>query len=76
MNLNGQVGDGSYQNRNAPVQILGLTGVKDVASGGAHSCAIDGSGDVYCWGLGDRGELGNGIHLILRPVGVRMTCPE
>ncbi|HEY5950567.1 MAG TPA: hypothetical protein VIV40_33980, partial [Kofleriaceae bacterium] len=74
-NYFGQAGDGSYQSRSAPVQILGLTGVKDVASGGAHSCAIDATGHVVCWGLNASGQLGNGIHEITRPVGVRMTCP-
>jgi alpha-tubulin suppressor-like RCC1 family protein len=75
-NYFGQAGDGSYQTRPAPVQILGLSGVKDVSSGGAHTCAIDGEGNVVCWGLGGSGQLGNGIREIVRPVGVRMTCPE
>lgn len=74
-NYYGQVGDASYQGRSAPVQIVGLSGVKDVASGGSHSCAIGGDGKVVCWGLGTSGQLGNGIREIVRPVGVRMTCP-
>jgi alpha-tubulin suppressor-like RCC1 family protein len=74
-NYFGQVGDASYQMRSAPVQIAGLSGVKDVASGGSHSCAIGGDGKVVCWGLGASGQLGNGIREIVRPVGVRMTCP-
>lgn len=74
-NYFGQVGDASYQGRSAPVQIVGLSGVKDVASGGSHSCAIDSGGKVVCWGLGASGQLGNGISEIVRPVGVRMTCP-
>jgi alpha-tubulin suppressor-like RCC1 family protein len=75
-NYFGQVGDGSYQTRSAPVQILGLNGVKDVASGGAHTCAIDSAGQVVCWGLGSNGQLGTGVRSIIRPVGVRMTCPS
>jgi alpha-tubulin suppressor-like RCC1 family protein len=71
----GQVGDGSYQSRPAAVQMLSLTGAKDVAAGGAHTCAIDSAGHVVCWGLGASGQLGNGIREIVRPVGVRMTCP-
>ena len=74
-NYFGQVGDASYQGRSAPVQIAGVTGAKDVASGGSHACAIDGDGNVLCWGLGASGQLGNGIREIVRPVGVRMTCP-
>jgi alpha-tubulin suppressor-like RCC1 family protein len=74
-NYFGQAGDGSYQGRPAPVQILGLSGVKDVASGGSHTCAIDGGGNVVCWGLGASGQLGTGVRQIIRPVGVRMSCP-
>ncbi len=74
-NYFGQVGDGSYQSRPAAVQIQNLSGVKDVASGGSHTCAIDGTGHVVCWGLGASGQLGNGVREIVRPVGVRMTCP-
>ena len=75
-NYFGQVGDGSYQSRGAPVQIMGLSGVKDVASGGSHTCAIDSGGNVVCWGLGAAGQLGNGIRQVVRPVGVRMSCPD
>jgi alpha-tubulin suppressor-like RCC1 family protein len=75
-NYFGQVGDGSYRTRPAPVQILGLTGVRDVASGGSHTCAIDAMGKVVCWGLGASGQLGTGVRSIVRPVGVRMTCPN
>jgi hypothetical protein len=31
---------------------------------------------VHCWGYGGNGQLGNGIRQIIRPVGVRMSCPE
>ena len=31
-----------------------------VAAGGAHSCATDAAGQLWCWGRGDRGQLGNG----------------
>ena len=32
----------------------------DIASGWAHSCAIDDDGAAYCWGAGARGRLGDG----------------
>ena len=33
--------------------------VKLVAAGSAHVCAIKDSGHLYCWGQGNRGQLGN-----------------
>jgi alpha-tubulin suppressor-like RCC1 family protein len=32
-----------------------------VSTGGQHSCALAYSGFAYCWGLGERGQLGNGL---------------
>jgi alpha-tubulin suppressor-like RCC1 family protein len=29
-----------------------------VAAGGAHSCAVDGDGRVWCWGQNDNGQVG------------------
>jgi alpha-tubulin suppressor-like RCC1 family protein len=29
-----------------------------VAAGEAHSCALRASGEAYCWGLDDHGQLG------------------
>jgi alpha-tubulin suppressor-like RCC1 family protein len=53
-------------NSEAPWQVPGLPGnVLDVVAGAAHACALvevgsSGSGDVYCWGLNEYGELGQG----------------
>jgi len=32
----------------------------DVAAGGAHTCAIHGSGEVSCWGRNSQGQVGKG----------------
>jgi alpha-tubulin suppressor-like RCC1 family protein len=31
-----------------------------IAAGSQHSCAISTSGEIYCWGSGEWGQLGNG----------------
>jgi len=31
-----------------------------VAAGGSHTCAVSGEGTLWCWGLNDRGQLGDG----------------
>ncbi len=35
-------------------------GVRAVACGGFHSVALSDTGSVYCWGGGDKGQLGLG----------------
>lgn len=35
-----------------------LTDVRQLASGGAHTCAVKLDGTVYCWGAGGGGQLG------------------
>ncbi len=34
---------------------------KALAAGGAHTCAVDADGKVWCWGRGDEGQLGDGM---------------
>jgi alpha-tubulin suppressor-like RCC1 family protein len=60
-NLFFNLGDGTSDNRNMPVDVIGLTtGVNAVAAGYGHSCAITTAGGVKCWGYNASGQLGNG----------------
>lgn len=61
-NAFGELGGGSLlpSSRNVPEPVVGLGGpVRLLASGGYHSCAVDGEGQTQCWGSNDWGELGN-----------------
>ncbi len=42
------------------VVVQGLSNVVDVCSGTFHSCAVDNTGTLYCWGSDSDGQLGMG----------------
>jgi alpha-tubulin suppressor-like RCC1 family protein len=46
-----------------------------LAGGGEHTCAVLEGGTVTCWGLDDRGQLGDGAFEKLGRVAPQMPCP-
>src|SRR5262249_14638897 len=65
-NACGQVGDGSTNERDSPVQVTGLTNVVAIAAGGeqsgfipGHSLALQAGGPGWAWGCNGSGELGD-----------------
>jgi len=59
-NAYGQLGLGDRSNRSTPVTIVGLTGVKQLVSGGHHTLALMEDGTVKAWGYNGDGRLGLG----------------
>jgi alpha-tubulin suppressor-like RCC1 family protein len=65
LNDKGQLGDTTTTNRSWPVQVVGaggtgtLAGVTRIAAGSKHVCAVKSDGTVWCWGLNDKGQLGD-----------------
>jgi alpha-tubulin suppressor-like RCC1 family protein len=64
VNDHGQLGDGTTMDRQAPVDVVGLSsGVTAIATGFFDSCAVLGTGGVKCWGLNSLGVLGDGTEV-------------
>lgn len=74
-NAAGQVGDSSVVDRNAPVAVMQPSGVafSAISAGSDFTCALDTSGNAWCWGGDVYGQLGNGAAGASRiPVAVTM----
>lgn len=57
----GQIGDGSNTTRPyANTIVSGLSSAVKITSGFQHTCALQSSGSVKCWGNGSSGALGDG----------------
>lgn len=77
-NWQGELGDGSATQRSTPVPVADLgPGVRTIAAGYVHSCAIDAHGAAHCWGRNLDGQLGDGTHRSQpRPVAVTGLRPN
>ncbi|WFE39282.1 RCC1 domain-containing protein [Micromonospora sp. WMMD998] len=70
MNSDGELGDGTLDNRSTPVRVCAvdetapcgsfLSGVRTIAGGGFHSVAVVGNAAAVAWGYNGVGELGDG----------------
>ena len=71
----GQLGDSLGTDTNAPTGVNGISSVLDVSAGGTHTCAVDSSCHVMCWGSNASHQIGDGSAVANRysPV-TAMTC--
>lgn len=62
-NGGGQLGDGNAPVNQTRPQLVTIPGetILSAAAGAGHSCALSGSRQLYCWGLGSSGQLGGGL---------------
>ena len=81
----GQLGNGSTTETNKyPVSVhkssgdnSALDGITAISLGSAFSCALTDGGNVKCWGVGDYGQLGDGMtDQKTTPVNVRTSATE
>ncbi len=66
LNTSGQLGDGlnDFQFINyTPQKVHGLSNkIKQITLGQSHTCALLETGDIYCWGLNQNGQLGSEVN--------------
>ncbi len=59
-NDSGQIGDGTTTNSSIPMDVAGLfSGVRTLAAGEYHNCALTTAGVVKCWGSDEYRQLGD-----------------
>jgi alpha-tubulin suppressor-like RCC1 family protein len=62
-NIFGELGNGSHIDSNIPVDVNGFSGgVSAISAGIQHTCALNISGGVKCWGYNAVGQLGDGTY--------------
>lgn len=71
-NSSGQLGNGTVSpatsNSSIPVQVAGINSATAVASGFAHSLALESNGTVWGWGDNHFGQLGTGGPGLINPL--------
>lgn len=61
-NDRGQLGDGgSNSDQSEPISVNGGMSFTSLSAGENHTCGLHSSGQAYCWGRDDRGQLGDSL---------------
>jgi alpha-tubulin suppressor-like RCC1 family protein len=71
-NDKGQLGDSTYGtggplSRATPVQVTGLSGLRLLALGDEHGCAVTADRTLWCWGANDFGQAGGDVAVVASP---------
>ena len=59
-NSSGELGNGTTNNSDTPVEVQGISNAGQVTAGGEHTCAALSGGQIDCWGDNFQGALGDG----------------
>jgi Regulator of chromosome condensation (RCC1) repeat len=75
-NADGELGNGTTIDSYTPTKVLLSQTVLQVVTGntGQFTCALTGSGEVYCWGSNTFAQLGNGT-TTSSPIPIRVPLP-
>jgi alpha-tubulin suppressor-like RCC1 family protein len=67
-NSNGELGDGTFTERDGAVSIVMADGLaaRTTGAGSSHTCAVASDGTAQCWGTNYSGQLGGGTTLLYR----------
>lgn len=71
----GQLGHGSTAGSAVPVQVQTLDNVVSISAGASFSCAVEGDGTAWCWGLNETGALGVGTEPTQSSVPLQVSFP-
>ena len=64
INSDGILGDHRFTPAYAPIASIEAVGLAHITLGYAHACAIDGNGELVCWGFDGTGQLGYDVELV------------
>ena len=58
-NAYGQLGSGNRNNSSVPVKVRGLpASAASISCGAGHTCAVLTTGEAWCWGRNEYGQIG------------------
>lgn len=73
-NSSGSIGNDSLAYQRTPYKINKIPGsIKEIKTGQYHTCAINSSNELYCWGSNDKSQLSQTPHVSVSKVPVKVS---